>query len=73
MVDIFKIVLVSVFGLFLLVVTILLYRYMNRPSLVSMNKDNMTDSEKTVLSQFCQEMRKYNQQHHLPEKEKGAK
>lgn len=69
MVDIFKIVLVSVFGLFLLVVTIMLYRYMNRPSLVSMNKDNLTDSEKNVLSQFCQEMRKYNQQHQVTTKE----
>ena len=56
--DVFYIILTFIFGVFVLFVMWWLYRYVRTPSLLSMNKEDLSDREKDVLNTFCTEMKR---------------
>ena len=56
--EVFYIVIIVIFGVFVILTLYWLWRYMHKKSILEMKQEDLTEDQKLILSKFCEEMRK---------------
>lgn len=56
--DTYYIIVTVIFGVFVIVMTIWLWRYMRKSNPLELQHDELSDDQKKLIYQFCGEMRR---------------